>query len=149
MARQQNDATFDYATRLKDSGSVTADAAAQVGGVAKILDLGDSRMDGRVIVDISAIEVASNNEEYIIQTQFSDVSDFDTGSEVIVVGACLHVGALELTKATADTAVGRYELPFTNELNGTVYRYMRLWTEVRGTIDSTGITYSANLVKAA
>lgn len=144
MARNRIDRTFDYDLRLKDSGSVTADAAATVGGSAKILDLGQSRVDGTVVVDITAIEVASNNEEYIIQCQFSDVSDFDTGSEVIVVGTCLHAGALELTKATADTAVGRYELPFTNELNGTVYRYMRLWTDVRGTIDTTGITYSAN-----
>jgi hypothetical protein len=149
MARNRIDRTFDYDLRLKDSGSVTADAAAQVGGVAKILDLGDGRMDGTVVVDITAIEVASNNEEYIIQAQFSDVFDFDTGSQVIVIGTALHVGALELTKATADTAVGRYELPCTNEINGTVYRYMRLWTEVRGTIDTTGITYSANLHRAA
>lgn len=144
MARNRFDYTFDYDLRLKDAGDVIADDAAQVGGVDKILDLGQSRVDGTVVVDITVIEVASNNEEYIIQTQFSDVSDFDTGSQVIVVGTCLHTGALELTKATADTAVGRYELPFTNELNGTIYRYMRLWTEVRGTIDTTGINYVAN-----
>jgi hypothetical protein len=144
MARNRIDRTFDYDLRLKDAGDVIADAAALVGGVAKILDLGQSRVDGTVVVDVTAIEVASNNEEYIIQAQFSDVFDFDTGSQVIVVGTCLHMGALEVTKATADTAVGRYELPFTNELNGTVYRYMRLWTDVRGTIDTTGINYSAN-----
>lgn len=142
MTRSQKDFSFDYAHILKDAGLVAADAAATVGGSAKIVDLGAGRVDGRVIVDFTAIEVDSDNERYLIKTQFSDVSDFDTGSEVIKGGPALDVGALEVTKDTADTPVGRYELPFTNEINGTVYRYMRLWTEVQGTI-ATGVNYSA------
>ena len=140
MARQQMDRTFDYALRLKDAGLVQADAAAQVGGADKILTLGDSRADGTVVVDITAIEVASNDEAYAIICQFSDSATFASG---IVNGTCLFVGTLEVVKSSADTAVGRYELPFTNELNGTVYTYMRLYTECQGQV-ATGINYSAN-----
>ena len=142
MTRNSRDFTFDADTQLKDAGLVAADAAATVGGVAKIIDLGPGRVDGRVIVDITAAEAASNDERYLIKTQFSDVADFDTGSEVIKGGTALDVGALEITKDTEDTPVGRYELPFTNQLNGVIYRYMRLWTEVQGNI-ATGINYSA------
>jgi len=142
MARNQKDFTFDYELRLKDAGLIAADAAAQVGGVDKILDLGAGRVDGRVIADITACEAASNDERYLIKTQFSNSATFASG---VVGGPALDVGALEVTKDTVDTAVGRYELPFTNELNGTVYRYMRIFTEVQGTI-ATGINYVANAV---
>jgi hypothetical protein len=67
IQRNSNDATFDYAMRMKDAGLVASSAAAQVGGVDKIIDLGDdSRLDARVILDFSAIEAASNDELYII-----------------------------------------------------------------------------------
>lgn len=149
MARNQKDGTFDYNHLLKDAHDVTADDPAQVASADKIIDLGPGRVDARVMVNITAIEVASNNERYFIQTQFSDTSDFDTGSQVIVNGPCLQVGALEITDETADTPVGEYELPFCNQYNGTLYRYMRIRTQVEGTIDTTGINYTAHLVKKA
>ena len=60
----------------------------------------------------------------------------------------LGAGRMDGTVVVDDSAVGRYELPTTNEINGTVYRYMRLYTDVAGTI-ATGINYSANLQRAA
>lgn len=145
MARNSFDQTFDDSWVLKDAGLVAADAAAQVSSADRIITLGDARVDGRVIVDITAIEVASNDERYLIKTQFSDSATFASG---VVGGPALDVGALEVTKDTVDTAVGRYELPFCNEINGTVYSYMRLFTEVQGTI-ATGINYAARAVKKA
>lgn len=139
MARNQKDITYDHSLLLKDAGLVAADAAATVGGEARILTLGDGRVDGRVIVDLTAVEVADNNERFLIKTQFSDSATFASG---IVGGPALDVGALEITKDSADTATGRYELPFTNEINGTKYSYMRLWTEVEGTV-GTGVNYVA------
>jgi hypothetical protein len=144
MARNQKDFTFDYDLQLKDAGLIAADAAAQVSGADKILDLGASRFDGRVIVDISAIEVASGNEGYKIKTQFSNSSSFASG---IIGGPLLYVGDSSLLIGeSADSVVGRYELPFCNEINGTTYRYMRLYTDVEGTI-ATGINYSAFVVQ--
>jgi hypothetical protein len=145
MARNQKDFTFDYDLQLKDAGLVAADAAAQVGSADKILDLGASRFDGRVIVDISAIEVATGNEGYKIKTQFSASATFASG---VIGGPALLTGDSSiLIGESADTAVGRYELPFTNEINGTTYRYMRLYTDVEGTI-ATGINYTAFVVQS-
>lgn len=143
MARNQKDFTFDADLQLKDAGLVAADAAATVGGAAAILDLGASRFDGRVIVDVSAIEIASNDERYAIKCQFSSSSSFASG---IISGTLLWLGALEIDiGADTDYTTGRYELPFTNQINGTTYRYMRLYTDVAGTI-ATGINYTAFVV---
>jgi hypothetical protein len=146
MARNQNDFTLDVNLQLKDAGLVAADAAAQVSSAAKVLDFGQSRVDARVIVDVSVIEVDSNDERYFIRAQFSD----DDFAASIVGGTVLELGALEITDAEVDTPVGRYELPFTNEINGVTYRYMRLFTAVEGTIaGGGGINYTAWVVKAA
>ena len=56
----------------------------------------------------------------------------------------LRLGAAEVqtTDCNADNATGRYIVPFTNEFNGTNFRYLRLYTIVTGTI-ATGINYKA------
>ena len=141
MARNQKDATFDYDLRMKDAGLIAADAAWTVSGAAKILTLGDSRVDGRVIINITAIEIASNDEQYQLILQFSDSATFASG---VVPGATLIVGALEtLIGSDTDTTVGTYELPFTNELNGVIYTYMRGYTNVTGSI-ATGVNFFAH-----
>ena len=146
MARNQKDQTYDHELRLKDAGLIAADGAAQVGGSDKILDLGASRVDGRVIIDVTAIEVATGDESYRIKTQFSNSATFASG---VIGGPQLHLGdSSVLIGESADSVVGRYELPFTNEINGTTYRYMRLYTDVAGTI-ATGINYVANVQIAA
>jgi hypothetical protein len=138
--RNTRDFTFDYDLLLKDAGVIAADAAATVGGSAKILDLGAGRVDGRVIIDISEIEVATGNEGYKLKTQFSASATFASG---VIGGTLLYVGDSSLLIGeSADTAIGRFELPFTNEINGTIYRYMRMYTDVEGTI-ATGIGYTA------
>lgn len=146
MARNQKASSFDYDLRLKDAGLVAADAAATVGGAAKILDLGDAvRVDGRVIIDVTAIEVATGDEIYRIKTQFSASATFASG---VIGGPQFHLGdSSTLIGESADSVVGRYELPFCNEINGTKYRYMRLYTDVTGTI-ATGINYVADATLA-
>lgn len=142
ITRQQKDFTFDYATRLKDAGLVAASAAAQVGGADKILDVGAQRIDARVILDISACEVDTGNEKYTILVQGSTSATFATG--VWNLGAT-QVGDSSVSLETVDTVAGRREIAFTNEINGTVYRYLRVYTVVAGTV-ATGINYTANLV---
>lgn len=146
MARNQKDGSFDYDLRLKDAGLIAADAAATVGGAAKIVDFGGAhRVDGRVIIDVTAIEVASGDESYRIKTQFSSSSTF---ASAVIGGPQLHLGdSSVLIGESADSVVGRYELPFCNEINGTKYQYMRLYTDVGGTI-ATGINYVADATLA-
>lgn len=133
---------FDSDLEMKDAGLVAADAAAQVDSANKILDLGASRVDGTVVVDVTAIEIASNDERYDICWQLSSSSTF---ASTVVQGPILALGALEtLIGADTDSATGRYELKVSNEVNGTIYRYARLYTNVTGNI-ATGINYSAFL----
>ena len=147
LQRNQKDATFDYLLRLKDAGDVVASAAAQVSSADKILDMGAQRFDGRVIVDISACEVATGNEKYQIMVQGSTSATFASG--VWNLGA-LVLGDSSVSLETVDTAATRHqEIAFCNEVNGTLLRYIRLYTFVAGTIDTTGINYTANLVQKA
>jgi hypothetical protein len=137
--RNSRDFTYDHDTLLKDAGLVAASAAATVSSVAKILDLGTARMDKRTIIDVSAIEVATGDEKYELEMQFSTSPTFASGN---IVGSVLKLGDSTVNGGSADSVVGRYELPWTNEFNGTVYRYARLYTRVAGTI-ATGINFTA------
>lgn len=131
---------FDAEMQLKDAGLVAASAAAQVGGSDQILDLGAARFEGTVIVDVSAIEIASNDEEYDILVQGSNSPTFASGIENL---AQLNLGATEVRQGGAqDSVTGRYEVFFTNQQADTTYRYLRAYTVVAGSI-ATGINYSA------
>lgn len=141
--RQSHDGTFDALLQLKDAGLVAADAAATVGGQARIVDLGAAYVSGRAIIDVTAIEVASGDEAYRLRLQFSQSSTFASG---IVNGAELVLGDSSITGSSADSATGRYEMPFSNEIGGTQYRYARLYVDVQGTI-ATGINFIAFIVK--
>lgn len=138
--------TFDANLELKDSGNVYASAAATVDGAAKIIDLGAGYVEGDVVIDVTAIEIASNDELYQIGVQVSSSATFASAIEEV---ATLELGALEVTHGDIDSAIGRYILPFRNEMQGTVYRYMRLYTTVSGSIANSagGITYSAYAAK--
>lgn len=145
MARNQKDEIFDTATQLKDAGAITADAPAQVGGANAILDLGLARVDARVVVDVSAIDVASGDELYNLRFQLSNSASFASG---VIGGPILQLGdSTVLIGESADSLVGRYEMGVCNEVNGTLYRYARLYTDVGGTTPS--INYTAYLVKKA
>lgn len=144
MARNQKDFTYDDALEMKDAGLVAASVAAQVGGSAAVIDLGDNRVDARVIVDVTAIEVASGDEKYEVELQVSDSASFASG---IFNAGTLKFGDSTVNGESADTAVPRrQELQFTNEINGITYRYARLFTRVAGTV-ATGINYKAFMVQ--
>lgn len=136
--------SFDAEMLLKDAGLVAADAAGQVDGANKVIDVGAARLDGVVIVDVSAIEIADNNELYHVILQGSNDATFATGVENL---AQISFGATEVRPGGAqDSTVGRYEMPFTNEQDDTTYRYLRIYIDVAGTI-ATGINFTAWIAK--
>lgn len=133
--------TFDALLQLKDAGAITSSAAAQVGGSAKILDMGAGRFDGVVVVDVSALDIVSNDEIYDIVIQGSNSASFASGIENL---ASLNLAATEVRDGGGqDSTVGRYEIHVTNEQADTVYRYVRAYTKVAGTTAS--INYTAFL----
>jgi hypothetical protein len=147
LHRQGNDATFDYLALMQDSAAITASVVGKVASVAKIFDAGQGRMDARLILDSTAVEVATGNEQYIVLVQGSSSSTCAT--DVWNLGAMV-VGDSSVSLETVDSVIGRREIAFCNEVNGTTYRYLRVYFLLAGTTnDSTGLTCSAYLVKQA
>lgn len=136
---------FDAQLELKDAGLVASSAAAQVDAANKIIDLGAGEVHGDMFIDVSAIEIASNNELYEICLEGSSSATF---ASTIVTLARLHLGAHQVLTGGNDTdsTTGRYVVPFRTEQNGTVYRYVRAYTVVSGTV-ATGINYTALLTR--
>lgn len=128
---------YDLALRLKDAGAVTASGNATVGGSAQVLDLGEGRFDGRAVCDVSAIDVATGDESYVLQLQGSLVANFASG---VVALASKQLGGATPTGNSAASVVGRYEIPFANEENGVRYRYVRLRYVIAGTTPSINLT---------
>jgi hypothetical protein len=60
---------IDYTHTLKDAGLVASSAAGQVDSSDKIVDLGAGLVEGHLVVDVTAIEIADNDEYYDIQLQ--------------------------------------------------------------------------------
>lgn len=139
--------TYDNSLLLKAAALVAASANGSL-----IVDLGSGLVDAKAVLDVTAIEVASNDESYEIIVQGSSDSDFGTAGNIVplcslTLGAAGSVrgGAGVTGIGTSDTA-GRYVLPFRNERNGTTYRYVRVRTVVVGNI-ATGINYLGFIAK--
>lgn len=132
---------FDILTLLKDAGLIAASAAAQVGGAAAVLDVGAARIDAVVVIDVTAVEIGTGDEEFLLVLQGSNSSSFASGIQNL---AAIDVGANSTGRpgGAIDSLVGRYELMFTNEQADVTYRYIRLYTKVSGTI-ATGVNYTA------
>ena len=127
---------------LKTAGLIAASAA-----VATIKDLGGGFTEGMLVIDITAIEIASNTEVYTLILEGS--INAAMGSTVVPL-AWLQVGANEVIVGgcDVDSTIGRYIIPWTNMRDDTVYRYVRMYTIVAGTVDTDGgINYKAYLSK--
>lgn len=143
-ATQRRSYAYDTELLMKDDGLVASSAAAQVSSAAKILTVGDAVFKGILVIDVTAIEIASNNELYTIVVQGSTSASFASDIQNL---AELSLGATEVRPGGAiDSTTGRYELPFINEQDGVTYPYLRVYTTVAGTI-ATGINYTALIAK--
>ena len=108
-----------------------------------ILDLGAGFVSGTVVIDLSACEVDTGNEIYTISLEGSNVAAMSSGSVCL---AKKVFGNLVVPMDAALSASGRYTIKFSNEENGTTFRYVRLSTLVAGTV-ATGINFSAFIAK--
>lgn len=129
--------TYDDSLSLKDAGLVASTTTETT-----VVDLGDGLFDGYLVLEVTAIEVATGDEIYDVCLEGSNVAALASGS------VCLSRTKLgnAPAPADADTDVGRFVIPVRNEQNGTLYRYVRIYTGVAGTI-ATGINFSAWLAK--
>ncbi len=141
--------TFDVLLVLQDSDTIAASQAGEVDGSAVIRDIGStgtnskvSKFKAQALIDITAIKISGNDELYNIDIQGSNESDF---ADTFVTLATLDVGAKEVLRSDVDSVIGRTILPFNNEQQGTLYRYIRAYITTVGT-DET-ITMSIRVGK--
>jgi len=152
----------DELSIMKDAGLVATSGAATVSSVARVFDCAANGAGGStpptrgmsqapvlnatMDVNITAIEVASGDELYTVILEGCNTADFSTGSPQIEPLAMMAVGAGAVIPGAGSTStpIGRMTLHFTNEKQGTTYRYLRVFTVVAGTIAS-GINYTARL----
>ena len=135
--------TYDHSLLLNDGGSITASAAALVDSAAKVLDLGLGLVEGDIMVDVSELDVDSNNEIVTIGVQISDSATFASG---IYQVASLALGDASPLAGDTDMTTGRYVIPFNNLIgNGVTKRYLRLYFTIAGTV--AGFDCTAYLAK--
>ena len=137
MANLYSQFTYDNSLLLKAAGLVATTTTEST-----ILTLGDGLVDGYLVLDVSACEVASTDEIYLICLEGSTVAAMTSGSVTL---AQIEMGNAT-APADADTGTGRFVVPFRNEQNGVLYPYVRIYTEVAGTV-ATGINFLAFIAK--
>ena len=103
------------------------------------------KIEADLVIDVTALEIASNDEIYDIILQGSPDAAFGTAGNIQELAA-ISLSAKEVKRSDSDKDddVGRFILPVRNEFGGTTYQYLRIYTVVAGTI-ATGINYSAYL----
>ncbi len=143
---QYSNRTYDAALLLKAAAAVSASADGSL-----ILDVGAGLMNAEMIVDVTALEINSNDESYEVVLQGSSDALFGTAANIMPL-ASLTIGdhastRLALHAMGADDAIGRFLVPVRNERNGTLYRYLRITTIVTGTIAAGGCNFSCWLAK--
>lgn len=136
MANLYSQFTYDTSLIMKAAGLVAASAD------GSIIDLGEGLVDGFLVIDVTAVEVASTDEYYTISLEGSTVAAMTSASVCLAKKVMGNV----VVPMDDDTTTGRYVIPFRNEENGEIQRYVRLSTLVSGTI-ATGINFSAFIAK--
>lgn len=134
--------TFDAELQLKDSAAVTASAAAQVSGSAKVVNVGAGRIDAKAVHVVSAINLSAAANKYTLTIQGSTTSNFAAKVDL----ATIHVGHKTALGEAADRGVGTYEQPFSNEVKGVIYPYIREYITIAGS--PVSITHQSYITKA-
>lgn len=129
---------FDAKTVFCEDETVTATGNLSTGGT-EIIEVGDGRVDGNVILDVTAIDIANSDEIYDIIVQGSNSATFASGIENL---ASIDLGDAAVRQGSADvnSPIGRYEIGVSNYQGGTEYKYMRVRAVVAGTSPSITLT---------
>jgi len=140
MANRQK--IYDVECLLADQTLIAASAAGLVSAAAAVFDTGGGYTEGKLVINVTAIEVNAD-EDYEFILQGSNTANMGGGLFGL---ARLRIGADSIVTCSADSVVGNYIIPWNNLQNGTVYRYIRMYLVVAGTV-ATGINYGAWLTK--
>jgi hypothetical protein len=99
------------------------------------IDMGNARVNMKAVIDISAMDIVSNDEEYCFT-----VLGYDQAATGYTPLASLSLGAKEITLGTVDNVPGRYEILFSNDFCEIVYPKLTLGVMILGTTPSLQFT---------
>lgn len=133
---------IDVTLKLEDgTAEKTSSGYGEVDSSAQVIDLGDGLIRGNVIIDVSALAMADNDELYKIVLLGGSDESFTTE-----VSLCaLELGVREEIEDSLDSKLGRYTMAFQNEKAGVIYPYVRIRHVISGSTPS--INYVARLEK--
>ena len=137
MANLYSQYTYDDDLSLKDAGLLASSTD------GSILDLGAGLVDGFLVIDLTACEIATGDEIYTVSLEGSTVAAMTSASVCL---AKKVFGNLVVPMDAALSTAGRYVIPFRNEEGGSTFRYVRLSTLIAGTI-ATGINFVSFIAK--
>jgi hypothetical protein len=129
---------------LSDNAAAYTGAAAftQVGGADGLVDFGgnqstspkqQARIDAVLVMDVTALNIASSDEKYNVQLLGSNDPAFGAGAVEMLGEYSFGKGSQRDGVNMVDTVVGRYELEFTNEQANVKYQYVKVRVTTAGT----------------
>jgi hypothetical protein len=153
---------FDANMQVSDNAAAyTVSGYTQVAGADAIVDLGgnqgvtitlpaiddtstytpqQARIDAMLVLDVTAIDISSGNETYQIDIMGSNDPNFAAAAPVCLGGIQLGKGAsLRGAVAQKDSVTGRYEVPFTNNVAGAIFQFLKVFVTAGGTTPSINI----------
>lgn len=126
---------------MKAKGTV---ASSMVGedsvGTDKSYDTGGGRTRGDIVLNIYAVPNILASTKFTMRLQGGKNSSFSTLEDLAIV----ELGDSTQITSDADKTTGRYIVPFTNDLDETIYRYIRHYITCGGTC-GTGLQYECYL----
>ena len=136
---------------LKAKGTVATSMVGQDPiGTNKYYDTGGGRTRGDVVANVYSAGSITPSTLIKLRLQGSKNSSFTTGCDLVIaeIGAAnaLNKGKGS-TLATGAFGAGRYIIPFTNDFDGTVYRYLRHYISLDLNTGATGVQYEIYLSK--
>lgn len=136
---------------VDDALALLAAGAAQTasGDSPLIVDLGGGDqpyspiVNFAMMIDVTAIDVTTGDEEYRLILEGSDSATFASGIEPLCEASLGGAGVGLPANGDVASDIGRYVVPGCNLKNEHTYRYVRLTWVISGTTPS--ITLTANL----
>ena len=74
---------IDNALILKDAGEMTASGYCNVAGAVKTIDLGDGKIDGKLVLHVSSAKHSTGDESYKLALEACENANF-TGSKLVI-----------------------------------------------------------------
>lgn len=145
-----NTFTIDGRTRLVDDllvlkakGTV---ATSMVGenpiGIDKTYDAGGGNTPGNIVLIVYAVPNILASTKMTFRLQGSKNASFSSLTDLSII----ELGDATQITSDVDLTVGKYIVPFNTAFDGTVYRYLRHFLTIGGTI-GTGVQYEYFLTK--